>query len=59
MKKLSLILSVLFTIEFVCSNYAVQADELLLGKADLYSILLLHPAMKDFDVKRNAFAECF
>ena len=23
---------------------------------DLYSILLLHPAMKDFDVKRNAFA---
>lgn len=37
-----------------CDNVSAESD-FKLGKVDFYSVLLLHPAMKDFDVNRNAF----
>lgn len=36
-------------------NIAFAEGDFKIGKVDFYSIILLHPAMKDFDVNKNAF----
>ena len=47
--------TLLFGLVLVFGNNAFAEGDFKLGKVDFYSVILLHPAMKEFDANRNAF----